>query len=483
MIVNDAKKPGGPRLRPLRMLVLGAVVVCWLVGWGTYGLHGAAAPKVDTFDWNSRSSLVSADIRSGSLHIVLKQVSASTGWKVYLEPNTTRAISAKFKDLPPGDALRLLLGDLNYALVPDTAGKPRLFVFRTQQKNATELIEPAELLKKDSTAKAATIPNELVVRLKPGAKIEEWARLLGGKITGRIDGLNAYRLEFENEEAADLARQQLAASSDVESVENNFAIQRPNAPDQVVSGLIPPPPRLTLNPPPDDGRIIIGLIDTGVQSMGGDLDKFLLQAVQLGNGGSIKSGMPSHGDSMAGTILRALEQMTKGSTSVQILPVDVYGDNPTTSTFAISQGIIEAVNRGAKIINVSSGGMQDDSLLRDVSQQVSKKNIPMFAAAGNEPVTTPVYPAAYPGVNAVTATDHGQIAAYANRGSFISYAVPGTSIVYFQDRPYQVVGTSAASAAASGWAAGFMDSTRGTSEQMQSFMQKNFGVSSTPGKK
>ena len=36
---------------------------------------------------------------------------------------------------------------------------------------------------------------------------------------------------------------------------------------------------------------------------------------------------------MAETMLRALEMMTKGSTSVQILPIDVYGPNESTSTF------------------------------------------------------------------------------------------------------------------------------------------------------
>jgi len=44
----------------------------------------------------------------------------------------------------------------------------------------------------------------------------------------------------------------------------------------------------------------------------------------------------------------------------------------------------------------------------------------------NEPVTTPTYPAAYPGVVAVTATDStGQIASYANRGSFVDLAISG----------------------------------------------------------
>ncbi len=452
-------------------LLLLIIAMAWL------GSQAATAPN--KFAWNVGQNRVTADIEGGNLYGTLKQIATATGWRVYLEPGVTRQVSAKFTDLPPGDALRLLLGDLNYALVPDTNGTPRLFVFRTSRKNATQLVEPAEHSRSGARLGKA-IPNQLIVRLKPGAKIEEWARLLGARVTGRIDSLNAYRLEFDSEEATEAARQQLASSSDVESVDNNYAIDRPPSTEPVSAQNLPPPPRLRLNPPPSDGRIIVGLIDTAVQPLGGNLDQFLLEAISVAGPASTDPNSPTHGTSMAGTVLRSLEEITKGSTAVQILPVDVYGANPSTSTFDVAKGVVLAVNNGARIINLSLGSPGDDSLLRSVLQDVSKQNIPVFAAAGNEPVTTPVYPAAYPGVTAVTAVDHGQIAPYANRGSFVSLGVPGMSVVYYQNQPYQVVGTSAASAAAAGLAAGYMDATRSTAAQMKSFMNKNFGVTITP---
>jgi len=72
----------------------------------------------DTFNWNAKQNRVTADIRSLKLNPLLEQVSSATGWQVFLEPDTTHTASAKFKDVPPGEALRLLLGDLNFALVP-----------------------------------------------------------------------------------------------------------------------------------------------------------------------------------------------------------------------------------------------------------------------------------------------------------------------------------------------------------------------------
>ena len=72
-------------------------------------------------------------------------------------------------------------------------------------------------------------------------------------------------------------------------------------------------------------------------------------------------------------------------------------------------------------------------------------------------MTTPFYPAAYPGVIAVTATDQGQIASYANRGSFVSAAAPGSEVFCYNGQTYGAQGTSSASAYTTGIAAGLKD--------------------------
>ena len=167
-----------------------------------------------------------------------------------------RTVSAKFDRLPPGEALHLLLRDLNFALVPATNASPKLFVFRTTMQNATQSVRPAHPAA--SASKGKLIPNELIVRLKPGAKIDDLAKLLGAKVTGRIDSLNAYRLQFEDQAAADAARQQLACNPDVASVDSNYSIDRPPAPAGAQGSNLPPPPQLQLKPPPSDGRIIVG---------------------------------------------------------------------------------------------------------------------------------------------------------------------------------------------------------------------------------
>jgi len=209
---------------------------------------------------------------------------------------------------------------------------------------------------------------------------------------------------------------------------------------------------------------VVGLIDTSLQALSPDLQKFVLDQVSVA-GQANPSSDPTHGTSMAETILRALQMASGGNTSVQILPVDVYGPNATATTFDVANGIIRAVNGGATIINLSLGSDTGSTFLHSVITDVSGRQIPIFGAAGNTPVTTPFYPAAYPEVIAVTAsssvvpvTGQSRLANYANRGSFVDMIAPGTSIVSYNGQTWLVSGTSAASAYAAGMAAGFADS-------------------------
>ena len=413
------------------------------------------ASAADSLNWNTNRNRVSADIKSEDLLPLLEQIASTTGWRVLVEPNTLHKVSAKFNDLPPGEALHMLLGDLNFALVPGTNSTSRLFVFRTARDKATQVVRAAK--RHDPHREPEIIPNELIVRLKPGMKIEDLAKQLGAKVVGRIDGLNAYRLQFEDPEATTAAREQLAGNPDVASVENNFQIERPEIPQQVPGNA--PAPRLELKPPTGDGRVVIGLIDTAVQPLGNNLDQFLLKQLSVSGDAQLDPSSPSHGTSMAETMLRTLQMLGNGSSAVQILPVDVYGANETTSTFDVAQGIALAINQGgAKIINLSLGSPADSPVVRDLIAEGNQKGITFYAAKGNEPVSTPYYPAADAGATAVTALDpNGQVAAWANKASISTVGAPGTVLITYNNQTYVVQGTSPATAITSATAANLMD--------------------------
>src|SRR6516165_245414 len=75
-----------------------------------------SARAADSLNWNTNQARVSADIQGGQLLKVLQQIATATRWQVFVEPETFHTVSAKFKDLPPGEALHLLLGDVSFAL-------------------------------------------------------------------------------------------------------------------------------------------------------------------------------------------------------------------------------------------------------------------------------------------------------------------------------------------------------------------------------
>lgn len=440
------------------------------------GGRPARAAGTNTLVWDAGRDRVTADIRTEALWPLLEDIAHQTGWHIFVEPRATLDASVKFRDLPSGEALHKLLGNLNFALVPRTNGPQELYVFKTTMYNATQRVAVA--------AKAAPmrhVGNQLLVKLKPGANIDTIAKAYHAKVVSRNDKMGLYLLEFLDPTATDAALAALKASPDIAAVDYNYIFDAPPSPQMLAS--TPPgaaPVSLTLSPSSsgDPCNPIIGLIDTGVQSLGSQLDSFIMGRTNVtGQATALSSTVPTHGTAMAQAALQAIQQQGNSSSPVRILSVDVYGDGATATTYNVALGIQAAVDGGATVLNMSLAGSTQDAILSDIVQQAVAKGIVIFAAAGNQPVNTPNYPAALPGVNAVTALGApGQLASYANYGSFVEMALPGQSLVYMGDQAWVVQGTSSATAYASGIAAGTKAGNCLPWSQIESAMQQKFPV-------
>jgi hypothetical protein len=454
-------------------------IACAVVG---LTLLAAFAVSAATNNLVWRQSRVDADVRNLELQPLLETIARKTGWQVFAEPGLRHTASARFNQLLPGEALRALLGNLNFAIVPQSNQLTRLFVFKTDIQAATTRILGRDAMSEAERGKR--VPNELIVRFKSRADAERWATLLGAKITGSLPEVNAYRLEFADADAVENARDQLRNSPEVLGVDYNYYVDRPEPASELSNNANRP---LSLKPKSGDGKLVIGLIDTGVQSLGPELDAFLLKQISVAGNATLDPNVPSHGTSMAETILRSLEYATKGSSAARILPVDVYGNSETSTTWSVATGIAQAINNGATVINLSLGGTSDSAVLRDIIVSASKQGIPIYAAAGNEPVATPFYPAAYPEVTAVTALagpvqspSQIRIAPYANFGSFVDLAAPDGNVIHLNGRQYFVRGTSAASAYTAGLAAGIYEMNGGNWSSVNTTLRNNFGVPPPP---
>jgi hypothetical protein len=410
---------------------------------------------------------MTAEIKGTALPVFLQKLAGLTGWQVFIEPETRHVVSAKFKDRATGDGLKMLLGDLSYALVPQADGPNKLFIFQTSMQRATQMIAPLD----EKASKE--IPDELVVKLKPGADAEALAKSLGAKIIGSIDGKNLYRLKFDSADAAKAARSALSGNSDVASVESNYYMDRVYQRDGVNNAAKP----LNLSPKPlgSGNPIIVGLIDTAVQPFGNSLDKFMLESVSV-TGDSVKAGSePGHGSAMAETVLRGLEAMMKdgNSTSVRLQSFDVFGNKEMANSFDVTAGVYDAIKAGVNVINMSMGSSDDSPAMREAVATATSSGILVVAAAGNEHTTQSTLPAAWPGVFAVTAIDrNGNIMDYANYGDFVKAGAPGTVVINYAGKSWAFTGTSVSSAYTAGLAAALAEKSGKSANDIYTALQK-----------
>ncbi len=403
-------------------------------------LAGVGVRADNSLRWHSKQNQVDADFQSSDLSALLKQIARVTGWEIHVEPGVSNSIAVKFKDLPENEALRRLLGNLNFAK-ERTNGVTRLFVYSTAQGAATRLIKE----KRDYR-----IANEGLLLLKHGADTNAFNKLakkLGATVVGHDDRLGLYRLQFPDAAAAASGLQSLASSGMVAAAENNFLVDPP-APVQMAQVPTPAAPTgslFNLNPQPAANGPIVGLVDTDL-NVPTQYQKYMLPPIDEVGQTGVSSDSPSHGTVMLETMLGAMS----GSPSM-VQPVIVYGNTDSTTMYELTEGLVKAIDAGANPINVSSGGTGNSLIMGSLIQQATQQGIQIVAAAGNTAGTADTYPAAYPGVLAVTAAaPNGQLASYADDGSFVQAMAPGTVLVPWNGQTWMVQGTSPATADVTG---------------------------------
>lgn len=96
---------------------------------------------------------------------------------------------------------------------------------------------------------------------------------------------------------------------------------------------------------------------------------------------------------------------------------------------AVAEGIRYAADQGARVINLSLGSRDSSRALRVAVQYAIARGAIVVAAAGNDSAATLSYPAAYPEVIAVGASDSlDLVPAFSNSGPGLDLVAPGTRI-------------------------------------------------------
>lgn len=178
--------------------------------------------------------------------------------------------------------------------------------------------------------------------------------------------------------------------------------------------------------------VIIAVLDTGVQTNHPDLAGRFVDGTNIVDPSKMPEDDVGHGTHVAG-IIGATVNNTEGVAGVswfnKIMPVKVLDSSGAGSTYSVAQGIIWAVDHGAKVINMSLGNYANAEFLHDAVKYAYERDVVLVAASGNDNTDRPGYPAAYPEVFAVAATNSGkQRASFSNYGDYIDVAAPGESI-------------------------------------------------------
>jgi hypothetical protein len=193
--------------------------------------------------------------------------------------------------------------------------------------------------------------------------------------------------------------------------------------------------------------VVVAILDSGIRAHP-QFDDVYIVHIDLAGGGVAGAGA-AHGTSVA-SIITGSEGIAPGA---ELFVVRVLDDEGLGNSYHVAEGIVQAVDMGVQIINMSLGVYQDTALLRQAVSYAHERGVLMVAAAGNDGYTRMPYPAAYPEVLAVTAVDGaGRHALFPNQSKDIDFAAPGVGVLAAKEDEGTTLfsGTSAAAPFVSG---------------------------------
>ncbi len=311
--------------------------------------------------------------------------------------------------------------------------------------------------------KASAVPNEALLSFRSKAAMADFlkaAKNFGLEVVGTVDDLNAVRVRFAS---AEKLRDYLAAAGqDRPLLEANQWMTVPrlakpaaqadanNQGGSVPSGLEFLQDINAVGDRSGWGKgVTVAVLDTGVQA------NPTFGAGQVTHVDLVNDGTPfhPHGTSVASLIAGQDDRIPGVSPDASILDVRVANDKGFSVTSVLSQGIVQATDMGAQVINISMGGYDDSQVLRDAVAYAQQHHVIVVAAAGNDGLNQLAYPAAIDGVLGIGAVDATNRQAYfSNSGTGLSFVTPGVGlpVAWATDKMAVASGTSQAAAVASG---------------------------------
>jgi parallel beta-helix repeat protein len=287
-------------------------------------------------------------------------------------------------------------------------------------ENFLELIVGVDIPKQQTQTLKETISNE------------------GGKVTGTIsigENARAFTVKVPINDTY-VFSEKLLTNKLIKYVEPNFKVEAFLTPNDPYWTQQWGPKKIQANYAWDtttgNNTVLVCVVDTGIDYTHPDL---AANYVPLGydwvNNDTDPMDDHDHGTHCAGIIAAKLNNSIgiAGLAQVRIMAEKVLNRGGWGSEAWVAQGIIDATDKGAKIISMSLGGDIDSELLHDAVRYAYDHGVLQIAAAGNSGIEQIFYPAIYDEVVAVSATDQtDNLAALSTYGNHIELSAPGVDI-------------------------------------------------------
>jgi thermitase len=347
-------------------------------------------------------------------------------------------------------------------------GSPPVRKVATEPLRSHPVVRPVE--SEDSLSKLlrqrlnrpGAIRNEVLLKFRSPEDLRKFlsrADRSSIEVLGRLDSLSVARVGFD-----ELDQLRALMEDDVsvyEGMDANFVVMLPGWPDPESrppgSGTAPFRGEAFLHAIGADGsrstwgeEVTVAVLDTGVEDHP-TFGKGQITHLDLVNDGQPFDG---HGTVVASLIGGQDEQASGVAPASHILDVRVANGQGESNSFTLADGIVQAADAGAQVINISLASYGDAAVVREAVAYAESMGAIVVAAAGNDQTANQLaYPAAIDSVVSVGGVDANlQQAYFANSGQGLDVTAPAVGIqsAYGPDSIVVGDGTSQATAITSG---------------------------------
>ncbi len=313
--------------------------------------------------------------------------------------------------------------------------------------------------------KPGAVENEAMLTFANKAAMKRFlqrAKGLGLDVMATLDGLNAVRVRYAK--LSSLHDLLSGPTADQPTVDANLWLTVPRLPKEDVNnqgGTVATGDGMLKSIGATGDRsqwgkaITVAVLDTGIEAHPTFGAEQVTHVDLVADG----SAMHSHGTSVASLIAGEDERVPGVAPAAHLLDIRVANEKGISVSSLLAQGIIEATNRGAQVINISMGSSSDSQLLRNAVAYATQRNVIIVAAAGNERQDQLAMPAGIPAVISVGSVDaKGKQASFSNSGAGLDIAAPGVGLTtaWGTNMAARVSGTSQSSAIVAGAVAAYL---------------------------